>query len=115
MATKCLSYRPFINCTSQKKKHKKPPEINQQLEAVYTGRDKATVANHFMSVLGVCNIDKKNNISIFSGILSIKIIRRYFAECVIVLISADSYSFFDILHILFGGQFTAVIETNIFQ
>ncbi len=39
--------------------------------------------NHW---LGVCDIEK-NDISIFWGIFSITIIRRYFAECVIVLIS----------------------------
>ncbi len=37
--------------------------------------------------VGVCDIEKKNDISIFGGIFSITIIRRYFAECVIVLIS----------------------------
>ncbi len=89
MATNFLSYRPFITSTSQKKENKER-EINQQLEALYTGHDKATVANYFVSVLGVCDIDKKKekkNISVFSGIVSIKIIRQYFAECVIVLIS----------------------------
>ncbi len=35
--------------------------------------------------LGVCNIE--TNISIFLGIFSITIIRRYFAECVMLLIS----------------------------
>jgi len=34
-----------------------------------------------------CAILKKNHISIFLWIFSITIIRRYFAECVIVLIS----------------------------
>ncbi len=35
----------------------------------------------------MCDIDKKNYISISPGILSIAIIRRYLAECVVVLIS----------------------------
>ncbi len=42
--------------------------------------------NKTFNILGVCDIDKKY-ISVFSGILSIMIIRRYFAECVIVLVS----------------------------
>ncbi len=48
-------YRPFITSTSQKK----------NLEAVYTGCDKATVSNHFVSVLQVCDIDKKKKLNIF--------------------------------------------------
>ncbi len=35
----------------------------------------------------MCDIEEKNDISIFLGIFSVAIIRRYFAECVIVLIS----------------------------
>ncbi len=30
--------------------------------ALYTGHDKVTVANHFVSVLGVCDIDKKKKV-----------------------------------------------------
>ncbi len=44
------------NSTSQKTK----TEIHQQLEAVYTGREKATFANNFVSVIRVCDIDKNN-------------------------------------------------------
>jgi len=33
--------------------------MNQQVEAIYAGRDKADVINHFVSVLRVCDIDKK--------------------------------------------------------
>ncbi len=57
LAPKCLSYQPFMTSTSQKKKK---TEINQQLEFVYTGRDKATVADHFVSVLRLCDIDQNN-------------------------------------------------------
>ncbi len=37
----------------------KKGEINQQLEALYTGCDKASVAKYFVSVLRVCDIDQK--------------------------------------------------------
>ncbi len=47
------------------KKLNKKTEINQQLEAVYAGRDKANVINHFVSVLRVCDIDKKIYIYLF--------------------------------------------------
>ncbi len=56
LPAKFLSYRPFVTSTSQKNLNKK-----NKLEAVYTGRDKATVANHFVSVLRVCDIDKKKS------------------------------------------------------
>uniref|UniRef100_A0A672RC25 Leucine-rich glioma-inactivated protein 1 n=1 Tax=Sinocyclocheilus grahami TaxID=75366 RepID=A0A672RC25_SINGR len=76
-------------------------------------------------IFRVCDIDKKY-ISIFSGILSIMIIRQHFSECVIVLISDKdkvdkdyrgqlTANMFDILNILCGDQFTAVIEINLFQ
>ncbi len=44
---------------------------------------------HGVSKVGVCDIDnkKRKDILIFSGVLLITIIRQYFAECVIVLVS----------------------------
>ncbi len=42
--------------------------------------------NAFKCYIGVCDIEK-NYISIYIFFFSITIIRRYFAECVIVLIS----------------------------
>ncbi len=70
LAAKFFSYRPFIISTGQKKKKKK--EINQQLEAVYIERDKATIANNFVSM--VCDIEKKKYLNIFwDFLLHIKI------------------------------------------
>ncbi len=60
--------------------------------------------------LGVCDIEK-NYISIFLGISLITIIRRYFAECVIVLKPEyhGTATVYDILHIL-CAQFTSVMN-----
>ncbi len=109
LAAQFLSYWSFITSTSQKNK-------NQQNKPTAWGClhwcDKATVTHNFVSVLRVCDIDK-NYISIFSGILLIKIIWWYFADKDCLPWTADS-TVFDILRIL-CGQFAAVIEVNIFQ
>ncbi len=61
--------------------------------------------------LGVRYIDKKKDISIFWGIFSITIIRQYFTECVIVLISdyrgQRQFSIFFIFCVLSSQQWTA--------
>ncbi len=43
------------------------------------------IIRYWCLIVWMCDIDK-NNISIFSEIVSIEIIRLYFAECVIVLV-----------------------------
>ncbi len=75
-----LSYWPS---TSKKKATKR--DINQQLEALYTGHDKANVVNHFVSVLKVCDIDKK-----YISFLLIKMFRQYVSECDMLRTTVDS-------------------------
>ncbi len=59
-----------------------------------------------------CAILKKNDISIFFGIFSIMIIRRYFAECVIVLISDYRAQLQFMIFFIFCAQFTSVINQS---